>query len=135
MFYALFVSVRFLLFPPEPPVRNRFVFLPLLALAVTLSGCASLRSGTASTAPTTTLHVENQGFLDMTVYVMRSAERVRLGLAPGGVTTSFVIPPDLPSLGQPLRFVADPVGSARASVSDEITVQAGDQVTMVIPPV
>jgi hypothetical protein len=115
-------------------VKNRILLIPILVLAVALAGCASLRRGTGPTAPTTTIRVENQGFLDMTVYVMRSAERVRLGLAPGGVTTSFVIPADLPQSGTPLRFVADPIGSARASVSDQITVQPGDQVTMVIPP-
>jgi hypothetical protein len=134
MFYASFVCVRFLLHSHELAVKNRILFLPILAVAIALAGCASLTRGTAPTSPTTTIRVENQGFLDMTVYVMRSAERVRLGLVPGGGTSNFVIPPDLPRLGTPLRFVADPVGATRASVSDEITVQPGDQVTMVIPP-
>jgi hypothetical protein len=123
-----------LTFAREPTVKNRILLLPILALAFAVAGCASLGRGSAPTSPTTTLSVENQGFLDMTVYVMRSAERVRLGLAAGGATSRFVIPPDLPLLGNPLRFVADPVGGARASISDQINVQPGDSVTMVIPP-
>jgi hypothetical protein len=33
-----------------------------------------------------------------------------------------------------LRFIADPIGSTRASVSEEITVAPGDTVMMTIPP-
>jgi hypothetical protein len=34
----------------------------------------------------------------------------------------------------PLRFIADPIGGRRASVSQEITVSPGDTVVMTIPP-
>jgi hypothetical protein len=33
-----------------------------------------------------------------------------------------------------LRFIADPIGGARPSVSEEITVAPGDSVVLTIPP-
>src|SRR5579862_3529705 len=40
----------------------------------------------------TTLDVTNQWFADMVIYVVHSGQRLRLGLATGNSTTSFVIP-------------------------------------------
>ena len=48
--------------------------------------------------------------------------------------TTFTIPANLIFGATPLRFLADPIGSNRTPVSDEITVQAGDQVRLIIPP-
>jgi hypothetical protein len=83
----------------------------------------------------TTLEVTNQWFADMTIYVVHSGQRLRLGLATGDATTDFVIPSAVvngPSIQ--LRFVADPVGGTHAPVSDEITVSPGDSVQLTIPP-
>ena len=83
----------------------------------------------------TTLEVTNQWFADMTIYVVHSGQRLRLGLATGDATTDFVIPSTVvngPSIQ--LRFVADPVGGTHAPVSDEITVSPGDAVQLTIPP-
>lgn len=82
----------------------------------------------------TRLRVENQAFLDMTVYVFRSSQRIRLGVANGNSTTKFTIPSNLIFGATPLRFQADPIGGSRSSVSQEITVTAGDEVTLTIPP-
>ena len=35
----------------------------------------------------------------------------------------------------PLRFVTDPIGGNRASVSQEITVLPGDTVVLTVPPI
>jgi hypothetical protein len=86
------------------------------------------------TAEPTTVEVQNQGFPDMTIYVVQSGQRVRLGLATGNSTQIFVIPSavvNTPALK--LRFIADPVGGSRVPVSDEITVSPGDQVQLTIP--
>lgn len=115
-------------------MKQRLPTLFLLAAALAFAGCGTLFRGTPDTGPATTLSVDNQAYLDMTVYVLRGAERVRLGIASGGVTTNFTIPSDIVQLVQPLRFVADPIGSTRASVIDQITVNPGDQVKMIIPP-
>jgi hypothetical protein len=83
----------------------------------------------------TVIQVDNQGFLDMNVFAVRSTQRVRLGTAAGNGKTNFTIPPGLVSGLTPLRFIADPIGGRRASVSQEITVAPGDTVTLTIPPV
>ncbi len=81
----------------------------------------------------TTVTVDNQSFSDMTVYASRG-QRIRLGTASGKSTTVFTIPSHLVSGTAVLRFIADPIGSSRASVSEEISVSAGDEVGLLIPP-
>ena len=108
-----------------------------LALALVLfgAGCKTLSPGSGSTNQNqaTVLQVDNQGFIDMDVFTLRSSQRVRLGTAPGASKSNFTIPPSLVSGLTPLRFIADPIGGKRASVSQEITVAPGDTVVMTIP--
>jgi hypothetical protein len=80
------------------------------------------------------VRVENQGFSDMVIYAVTGAQRVRLGLATGNSTQSFTIPNYLIRGAGPIRFLADPVGGDRTPVSEEITVQPGDIVSLTIPP-
>jgi hypothetical protein len=82
----------------------------------------------------TTLRVENQGFSDMTIYALQGGQRIRIGLAVGNSTSVFNIPDYLLGAGNTIRFLADPVGSTRTPVSDEIAVHPGDRVTLTIPP-
>ncbi|MDQ6717168.1 MAG: hypothetical protein M3Z17_02340 [Gemmatimonadota bacterium] len=108
----------------------------LLALAPALIAfaCGPMRTTTLNSQAQTTVKVDNQAFLDMTIYVLRGAERVRLGLASGASTATFVIPADIARSATSLRFVADPVGSSRPSISEEVNVRPGDEVVMQIPP-
>ena len=86
-------------------------------------------------AARTTLRVENRAFSDMTIYVLRGSERIRLGTATGNTTTILEIPRYvLSGVSTSLRFLADPIGSSRTPVSDEILVSPGDEVTLTIPP-
>ena len=80
------------------------------------------------------LQVENRGFADMVIYAISGAQRVRLGLANGNSTKSFTIPVTLIRGAGPLRFLADPIGGNRSPISEEMVVQPGDIVTLVIPP-
>jgi hypothetical protein len=102
-----------------------------------LLACSGVKQGanTGIEPEPTVVQVDNQGFLDMTVYAVRSAQRYRLGTATGNTKTSFNIPTVLMSGITPIRFVADPIGGRRASVSEEITVTPGDTVVLTIPPV
>lgn len=114
-------------------MKNRSIVFALAILAVT--ACSGFSRGSASPqGGTTVLQVDNQGFLDMNVYALRSSQRVRLGSASGNTKTNLTIPSDLIFGLTPLRFVADPIGGNRASVSQEITVAPGDTVVMTIPP-
>jgi len=88
----------------------------------------------AEPVPVTRLKVQNQAFLDMTIYVYRGPQRLRLGTANGNSTSRFTIPASLIFGATPLRFQADPIGSNRNSISEEITVSPGDEVTLLIPP-
>lgn len=105
----------------------------MVAVLLTISACMTSRGAQQSQAPTV-VEVDNQGVLDMTVYVMRGAERVRLGIAGGLKKTALPLPPNIVFGPTTLRFVADPIGSNRNSVSDEITVSPGDTVTWTIRP-
>ncbi len=104
---------------------------------LTLVACRTMApgSGTPDRNQATAVQVDNQGFLDMTVYAARSAQRLRLGLAPGHTMTVLSVPPGIVGGLTPLRFIADPIGGSRPSVSEEITVAPGDTVVMTIPPV
>jgi hypothetical protein len=82
----------------------------------------------------TILKVDNRAVLDMNIYVVRSSQRIRIGTANGLTTTRLTIPSSLVFGATSLRFMADPIGSNRVPISDDITVLPGDEVTMIIPP-
>jgi hypothetical protein len=115
-------------------MKIRSIAFALLLLGLVACNAFSRGSATDQNQPTV-LQVDNQGFLDMDVYAARSAQRVRLGVAPGNGKTNFTIPASLVSGLTSLRFIADPIGGTRASVSQEITVAPGDTVVLTIPPV
>jgi hypothetical protein len=105
-----------------------------LALA---SACSMLNKNpdeTAEPVPPTLLRVENQAFLDMTIYVYRSSQRIRLGTATGNSVTRLTIPANLIFGATPLRFQADPIGGNRSSITSEFTVAPGDEIILTIPP-
>ena len=108
----------------------------VLAFLLSLAGCGTLSPGSGGSGQdeATAVQVENRGFVDMTVYAVRSTQRVRLGLVPGHSTRVFDVPRTLMGGLTQLRFVADPIGATRLSVSEEITVAPGDTVVMTIPP-
>jgi len=110
--------------------RRSFV---AVAAALIVSACAKNTAPRTADEPTT-LKVDNQAMLDMNIYVLRSSQRIRLGTATGLTTTRFTIPPYVLFGATSLRFLADPIGSNRTPVSDEITVTAGDEITLMIPP-
>ena len=115
-------------------MRTRRTFVVAM-LGLALAACGGSKSNSApNPQPRTTIRVENQGFADMTIYAIRSGQRVRLGIATGNQTTVFTIPSNLIFGATPLRFLADPIGGSGTPVSDEITVQPGDEVRLVIPP-
>ncbi len=107
----------------------------LMGLALALAaGCSSAAAVSRLPQPETTLRVTNQAYLDMTVYVVNGGQLTRLGIVTGNTTATLVIPRRLVFGPTTLRFQADPIGANRAPVSEEITVTAGDEVGMTIPP-
>lgn len=122
--------------PGQPRRLRRGLWLVAMGFLALAGACATKQNPDEPVEPTppTRLRVENQAFLDMTIYVYRNSQRVRLGIANGNSTTRMTIPPNLIFGATPLRFQADPIGSNRASMSQEITVSPGDEVTLTIPP-
>lgn len=114
----------------------RLFAMTAFAAVALLFACTPFRNtaGTGIGQGRTTLKVDNRAYLDMTIYVLRGAERVRLGQATGASTSTFVIPADLVQTAIPLQFIADPIGSSRAAISEQISVRVGDEVMMEIPP-
>lgn len=116
---------------------SRFAMLSILMCSLALSAACvgnKKEDEAAEPVPVTMLKVDNQAFLDMTIYVYRSSQRVRLGIANGNSTSRFVIPSNLIFGSTPLRFQADPIGRNRQPISQEITVTPGDEVVLTIPP-
>jgi hypothetical protein len=119
----------------QADMKSRLVGLTMLLAGIIACNAFKHSSDTTNPAGPTVVQVDNQGFLDMVVYALRSSQRIRLGIATGNGKTNFNIPQALMSGLTTLRFIADPVGGSRASVSQEITVAPGDTVVLTIPPV
>ena len=124
-------------------MKHRSPFGGHVLRTMMVAACLAIASGCSQNVdpnepvepiPPTTLRVENQAFLDMTIYVYRSTQRIRLGTATGNSVTRLRIPANLIFGATSLRFQADPIGSTRSSISTEISVAAGDEVMLTIPP-
>ena len=112
--------------------------LLIQASLIVVLATAACAGGSRETAPEPTesaaVQVQNQGFSDMVVYAVNGGQRIRLGLATGNSTNTFTIPRHLIRGAGGIRFLADPVGGTRTPVSEEMTVNPGDIVTLTIPP-
>lgn len=109
--------------------------LPLaLATTLLLPSCSKTPPPPVDPAAPAMVEVENQGFYDMNVYVLRGTMRVRLGTVSGNTTRVFEIPRTMVNPGLPIRFQADPIGGSRTPFSQEIAVSPGDTVVLRIPP-
>src|SRR5258705_1517082 len=115
--------------------RGRMI---VMMACLALAGACSLNKNDpdemAEPVPPTRLRIENQAFLDMTIYAYRGSQRIRLGTATGNSVTRLTIPQNLIFGATPLRFQADPIGGNRTPISSEITVAPGDEVVLTIPP-
>jgi hypothetical protein len=107
--------------------------IAVMVLGGFLVGCSSAQRVDPVGNERTTVTVDNQSFLDMAIYATRG-QRVRLGTAAGHSKTVLVIPEALLGGVGIIRFIADPIGSSRASVSEEISVTKGDDIGLLIPP-
>jgi hypothetical protein len=100
--------------------------------ATTTSSCFRQVPGQIDQGAVATLHVENRGLTDATVYIVDGTQRIRLGYVSALATTTFPIPRRFVS-GRPVRFQADPLGSGPMPVGEEISVFPGDEIVLVIP--
>jgi hypothetical protein len=108
---------------------------PVLGLLLT-SACLGGNPGTPGPSDQTRARIENRASLDMDIYVRRNDGRVsRLGLAPGGETTSFALPATLTAGAAWVRFEARPVReSGETVVSEPFPVKMGEEISWSVPP-
>lgn len=105
------------------------------ATAAGLLACAGNRGGdTIDPSMPTMLSVENQGLYDMRIYVLRNSQRIRLGTANLGQTTTFKLPRSILAGMTSIRVIADPISGRGVSVSEEITIMPGEEIVMRILP-
>ena len=115
-------------------LRTRSGFAAALAM-LALVGCGGHNTGPGIVPNEPTLvRVENQRFNDMRIYVYQSSQRIRLGTANGLSTATFTIPKSVMAGITTLRFVAVPIGAPGAEVSEEITVNPGEEIVLRITP-
>lgn len=106
-------------------------------LAVSIAACArSTATRNTGENPETVLRVENQGFVDMNIYVLSEGSlRRRIGTAVGKSNVNFSLPESIVPMGvRSLRFIAAPIASQRGEISEEVLVTPGDTVVVIIPP-
>ena len=121
-------------------MMNRSRFQPVawsfaLFAALALGGCAANAPGSNEMlAPSARLEVTNRSTSDMDVFLVREAQRSRLGLAPGGMTTKYTLSRAQIIGGGMIRFLAAPIVSGRAVTTELLSLRPGDVVTLDIPP-
>src|SRR6266571_2989384 len=97
-------------------------------------------SGSGAAAPPNPLAevaitVENQNFLDMDVFIVRSGgDRVRIGMVPGLSSRILMVRPDVVGYGSEVRFEVHPIGGRGNPISETMTVHPGDVIHLTIPP-
>jgi hypothetical protein len=80
------------------------------------------------------LEVVNRSVNDMDVYIIRSGQRIRLGLAPNGQTTRFSLSPGLTIGAGTVVFEAVPLVGGQAVSTDPTALPPKATVTLDIPP-
>ena len=98
----------------------------LLALG---AGCAAReKPSLGKPPPPAVVRVANNGFADVTVYVVQSGVRWRLGTVTGLSRQRFTLRPSIH--GGDVYLLADPIGGARAYRSPRVRVQPGQAVEL-----
>ncbi|HET7586415.1 MAG TPA: hypothetical protein VFK13_16000 [Gemmatimonadaceae bacterium] len=107
----------------------------VVAAALVLVAACTRRVQTESLAARAdaTLRVDNQSLFDMDVFAVQASQRIRLGLVPASSRRSLTIPANVVGHGRRLQFLADPVGSSSQPISQELYVEPGDEVGLLIP--
>ncbi len=105
-------------------------------LCAIIAACASLgKQIPVDKTQETAVVVDNRSVLDMNMYIIRSGgQRLRIGTAQGLSKTRLVIPRGIVLGSTTVRFLADPIGGNRGPVSEEISMDVGDEVGLAIPP-
>ena len=115
----------------------RIAAVALLVLTL-LPACSLLKKnteggGASSPIEPAQITVHNRNVLDVNIIAYRGTERIRLGTITSGNSEVFVLEERIVVNSPIIRFIADPIGSARNILIDELTVFPGDQIELWVP--
>ena len=101
-----------------------------LGLVALLLGCAAKSQEEQAGAPSqanaeVALEVENHGWSDIVIYLVRGTAVDRLGMVGSLNTRTFVFPYRNLGIGGDVRLRADPIGGPRSFTSENLLVQPG----------
>jgi hypothetical protein len=82
----------------------------------------------------TLVRVENNSGDDMTIYMWKGGQRLRLGTVGLGQTQTFKLAKAVVLGMTTLRFEADPIGRRRNSISEEISLRPGEEIVLRLGP-
>jgi len=109
--------------------------LALLSVALLATACHRPAAAPPNPMAEVAITVENQNFLDMDVFIVRSGgDRVRIGMVPGLSSRILMVRPDLVGYGSEVRFEVHPIGGRANPTSETMTVHPGDVIHLTIPP-
>lgn len=106
----------------------------LLPVVLAVGACHRPSTGSLDPRAEVAVSVENQNFLDMDVFIVRSSQRVRLGMVPGLSSRILMVRPELIGLGTEVSFELHPIGGRSNPISETISVRPGDVIHLTIPP-
>jgi hypothetical protein len=115
--------------------RSRGFFILLLLAGTLVSGCRSGDRGFPfgrRSSSLVRLDVENNNFLDVTVYASGGGLALRLGDVPGKSSKAFTIDPQKVSMASGLRLRVDPLGSTRNYLSQIVFPDRAATVLLVV---
>ena len=115
-------------------MQARLLALALLAAACTRRVRSDEPRPSPVNEPETRAKVVNDNVVDMDVYVVSGGMRFRLGRVSGGHTQLFTIPRAMVHFSTTLGFEMRALGGGGRSRTDTVTLNPGDQITLIIPP-
>ncbi|HSJ32298.1 MAG TPA: hypothetical protein VK933_12735 [Longimicrobiales bacterium] len=121
-------------------LRSRSGLMTLATASVLLLGCAHGNTGVARaheqddglldaglTQQRTMVHVTNNNWSDMTIYLVRDGSRQRLGSVPSQSSHSFAVPTHLIMSASRVHLLADPIGSSKTFLSPALMLSPGQK--------
>jgi hypothetical protein len=100
-----------------------------------LAACAPAAKNGMAIAPSRDVYVtvENQNWLDVSIYALRGVSRTRIGQVSGNGSARLKIPSGVIVAGQ-VRLLADAIGSNEQFVTDVIAVDPDQGVQLMVAP-
>ncbi len=116
-------------------MQTRQWVMVALAVALGTGACGGQQKPSlGKPQPPAVLRVANDNFADVTIYVVQSGMRLRLGTVSGLSEQQFKLPRTVAAYAMDLYLLADPVGGSRVYMSPAVRVRAGEEVDLRLHP-